>query len=69
MKVIEEISKGIGTGEIVSCKVDDSTENIKFLTLNLRMRPTMVFAKLEEEEAAIEREEGDGNSFLIHRNT
>lgn len=28
------------------------------LTLNLRMKPTMFFVKLEEEEAAVEAEEG-----------
>ena len=52
-KMIEEISKGIGTGKVQSIPVDDNDPNIKLLTLNLRMRPTMCFAKMEEEEAAI----------------
>ena len=31
---------------------------MKQLTIDLRIKPTMVFAKMEEEDAAIEAEEG-----------
>ncbi len=58
-KIIESISKGIGTGLVES--VPENSKDVPFhgeLTLNLRMRPSMVFAKIEEEEAAIEAEEG-----------
>ena len=47
--IISSISKGIGTGKIVSKQTDESDPNHKFLTLNLRMKPTMYFTKLEEE--------------------
>lgn len=30
------------------------------LTLNLRIKPSLVFQKIEEEEAAVEQEEGNG---------
>lgn len=58
--MIEAISKGIGTGQVISSLPTEEDPNIKYLTLNLRMKPTMLFAKLEEEEAAIEVEEGNG---------
>lgn len=45
-KIIEAISKGIGTGRIASIPVDSQNENIDILTLNLRVKPTMYFAKL-----------------------
>ena len=45
-KVIEEISKGIGTGKVQSCPVDENEPNIKLLTLNLRMKPTTCFQKM-----------------------
>ncbi len=57
-KIIEAISKGIGTGLVESVSENKNAPYFAQLTLNLRMRPTMLFAKLEEEEAAIEAEEG-----------
>ena len=57
-KIVEAISKGIGTG-LVDCVEPKGDENhVKELTIDLRMRPTMVFAKMEEDDAAIEAEEG-----------
>jgi hypothetical protein len=47
-KIIEAISKGIGTGKIKSIEIDPKNENIEILTLNLRIKPTMYFAKIEE---------------------
>jgi hypothetical protein len=58
LKIIDAISKGIGTGKIESKPVVKDTKFIGELTLNLRMKPSMVFAKIEEEEAAVEVEEG-----------
>jgi hypothetical protein len=46
-KVIESISKGIGTGKVLHAAVDGSIPNIDILTLNLRMKPCMYFSKLE----------------------
>lgn len=45
-KIIESISKGIGTGKIVHVPVSAEVPNIDILTLNLRMKPCMYFAKL-----------------------
>lgn len=57
-KIVEAISKGIGTGLVESIEAKGTETKTKELTLNLRMKPTMVFAKIEEEEAGIEVEEG-----------
>jgi len=46
-KFIEAISKGIGTGRIESLPVSKDVPHIDILTLNLRMKPSMVFAKIE----------------------
>jgi len=48
-KIIESISKGIGTGLVESVAATKASPNYGELTLNLRMKPTMIFAKLEEE--------------------
>lgn len=42
-----------------SNQITVEVKNIDLLTLNLRMKPTTVFAKIEEEEAALEQEEGN----------
>lgn len=60
-KIIEAISQGVGTGKVISEEVLKENENTKMLTINLRVKPTMYFQKIEEEEAAIEQEEGNGN--------
>lgn len=52
-KIVESISKGIGTGQVESVPADKNAAYYDELTLNLRMKPTMVFAKIEEEEAAL----------------
>ena len=57
-KIIEAISKGIGTGFVESTPPDREKVYIGELTLNLRMKPSTIFMKIEEEEAAIEVEEG-----------
>lgn len=46
-KIVEAISKGIGTGLVVSVEAEGKEKSVKELTLNLRMKPTMVFAKIE----------------------
>jgi hypothetical protein len=33
----------------------NENENTKMLTINLRIKPTMYFQKVEEEEAAVEQ--------------
>ena len=43
---------------VESVEAKGSEKHVKELTINLRMKPTMIFAKLEEEDAAIEAEEG-----------
>ncbi len=48
-KIVEAISKGIGTGLVESIAFNEKTKNVGQLTLNLRMKPTMAFAKIEEE--------------------
>jgi adenylate kinase len=45
-KIIEAISKGIGTGQVECLEPKGNEKNVKELTLNLRMKPTMVFAKM-----------------------
>ena len=57
-KIIEAISKGIGTGLVQSVEPDQANPFIGELTLNLRIKPSSIFMKIEEEEAAIEVEEG-----------
>jgi predicted NACHT family NTPase len=57
-KICEAISKGIGTGEVECLEAKGTEKNLKELTINLRMKPTMIFAKIEEEDAAIEADEG-----------
>ena len=52
-KLIESISKGIGTGKIHHIPYDKNILDVDLLTLDLRIKPTMYFNKLEEEEAAI----------------
>ena len=47
-KIIESISKGIGTGEVECIEPKGAEKNLKELTINLRMKPTMIFAKYEE---------------------
>ena len=49
--IISAISQGIGTGKVKSLPESQAKElkaEKKMLTLNLRMKPTMYFAKLEE---------------------
>lgn len=58
-RIIEAISSGIGTAKVESNQITVEVKNIDLLTLNLRMKPTTVFAKIEEEEAALEQEEGN----------
>jgi DNA replication protein DnaC len=57
-KIVESISKGIGTGLVEHFEPKGTEKHVKELTINLRMKPTMIFAKMEEEDAAIEAEEG-----------
>ena len=57
-KIVETISKGIGTGLVESVEAKGDEKNVKELSINLRIKPTMIFAKMEEEDAAIEAEEG-----------
>lgn len=57
-KIVESISKGIGTGQVESVAADKEAPYYDELSLNLRMKPSMVFAKIEEEEAGLETEEG-----------
>ena len=47
-KIMEAISKGIGTGKITQASAEEHRElpNIKKLTVNLRMKPSMCFAKI-----------------------
>lgn len=45
-KIIEAISKGIGTGLVESVTGAKNSPHYAELTINLRMRPTMIFAKL-----------------------
>ena len=45
-KIIEAISKGIGTGKVASVGEDKSAMYFGELTLNLRMKPSTVFMKL-----------------------
>ena len=69
--IITAISQGIGTGKVKSLPESEGKElkaEKKMLVIDLRMRPTMYFAKLEEEEAAIEQEEGKGIYFRLFRN-
>lgn len=47
-KIVEAISKGIGTGLVESVPENKDAPFHGELTLNLRMRPSMVFAKIEE---------------------
>lgn len=42
-KIIEAISKGIGTGKIVHAPADQNVQNIDILTINLRIKPSMFF--------------------------
>lgn len=67
-KIVESISSGVGTGKVRKLPVSQDVPNIDRLTLNLRMKPSMVFQKLEEEEAAVEQEEGNGTEFIYCRN-
>jgi hypothetical protein len=46
-KIIEAISKGIGTGRTSHLPIDKSLNNIDILTLNIRIKPSMYFTKLE----------------------
>jgi hypothetical protein len=46
-KIVESISIGIGTGKIKKIPVDKQHPNIDMLTLNLRMKPSNCFIKLE----------------------
>jgi adenylate kinase len=45
-KIVEAISKGIGTGLVESVNATKASPHYAQLTLNLRMRPTMLFVKL-----------------------
>jgi adenylate kinase len=47
-KIVESISKGIGTGQVELNANGKDAPHYDELVLNLRMRPSMVFAKLEE---------------------
>jgi adenylate kinase len=48
-KIVESISSGVGTGKVRKLPVSEDVVNIDKLTLNLRMKPSMCFQKLEEE--------------------
>ena len=61
-KIVEAISSGVGTGKVRKTASDPNNPHMEVLSLNLRMRPSLCFQKLEEEEAAIEQEEGAGTS-------
>ncbi|CAM6001980.1 unnamed protein product [Sphagnum balticum] len=52
--------------EVESRLSSKDVKDIDVLTLNLRMKPSMVFAKIEEEEAAVEQEEGNGSGKTYH---
>jgi hypothetical protein len=45
-KIVEAISKGIGTGLVESIVAVKASPHYAELSLNLRIRPTMIFAKL-----------------------
>ena len=50
--VITAISQGVGTGKVKSLpesEIKNLSSEKKMLALNLRMKPTMYFMKLEEE--------------------
>lgn len=44
--IISAISNGIGTGKFIFKEKNDENPNYKIFTLDLRMKPTMYFAKL-----------------------
>ena len=47
-KIVVSISKGIGTGLVEHIEPKGTEKHVKELTINLRMKPTMIFAKMEE---------------------
>lgn len=48
-KIVEAISTGVGTGKVKKAAPDPNNPHIEVLSINLRMRPSLCFQKLEEE--------------------
>ena len=54
-KVMQAISTGVGTGKVIEKPVSQDVPDIDILTLNLRFKPTSIFQKIEQEQAAVEQ--------------